>query len=154
MNQKLSSSKFFSPLYTSIFKSFRILTSIAFQLPDIFSSVYSSTRGCSHKTGIKIQIEYDRLSGHFLHIHIRPGKRYERTYGSLCIPTVKANDLCMWVAFRLFHLKDLQHIHDNKTYYISRIKSNTRIYLKNSNSYYFQNGQIKKSTKYCHYCYL
>ena len=40
LNQKLSSSRLCSSPYTSIFKSIRILDSTAFQLPDVFSSVY------------------------------------------------------------------------------------------------------------------
>ncbi|PRT20013.1 MULTISPECIES: IS4 family transposase [Bacillus cereus group] len=147
LNQKLSSSRLFSSPYTSIFKSIRILDSTAFQLPDVFSSVYPGAGGCSHKAGIKIQLEYDLLSGQFLHIHTGPGKQHDRTYGSLCVPTVKANDLCIR-DLGYFHLKDLQHIHDNKAYYISRIKSNTRIYQKNPNPDYFQDGRIKKSTQY------
>ncbi|MBJ8056324.1 transposase, partial [Bacillus cereus] len=103
--------------------------------------------GCSHKAGIKIQLEYDLLSGQFLHIHTGPGKQHDRTYGSLCAPTVKANDLCIR-DLGYFHLKDLQHIHDSKAYYISRIKSNTRIYQKNPNPDYFRGGRIKKSTQY------
>ncbi|OOR10743.1 IS4 family transposase [Bacillus cereus] len=147
LNQKLSSSRLFSSPYTSIFKSIRILDSTAFQLPDVFSSVYPGAGGCSHKAGIKIQLEYDLLSGQFLHIHTGPGKQHDRTYGSLCVPTVKANDLCIR-DLGYFHLKDLQHIHDSKAYYISRIKSNTRIYQKNPNPDYFRDGRIKKSTQY------
>ncbi|MGG0208439.1 IS4 family transposase [Bacillus mycoides] len=147
LNRKLSSSRLFSSPYTSIFKSIRILDSTAFQLPDVFSSVYPGAGGCSHKAGIKIQLEYDLLSGQFLHIHTGPGKQHDRTYGSLCVPTVKANDLCIR-DLGYFHLKDLQHIHDSKAYYISRIKSNTRIYQKNPNPDYFQDGRIKKSTQY------
>ncbi|QBP90877.1 IS4 family transposase [Bacillus mycoides] len=147
LNRKLSSSRLFSSPYTSIFKSIRILDSTAFQLPDVFSSVYPGAGGCSHKAGIKIQLEYDLLSGQFLHIHTGPGKQHDRTYGSLCVPTVKANDLCIR-DLGYFHLKDLQHIHDSKAYYISRIKSNTRIYQKNPNPDYFRDGRIKKSTQY------
>ena len=47
-----------------------------------------------------------------------------------------------------FHLKDLQHIKDKKAYYISRIKSNTRIYQKNFTPNSFQDGRIKKGTEY------
>ncbi len=115
--------------YASIFKRIRILDSTAFQLPDVFSSVYPGAGGCSHTAGMKIQLEYDLLSGQFLHIHTGPGKQHDRTYGSLCAPTVTANDLCIR-DLGYFHLKDLQHIQDKKAYYISRIKSNTRIYQK------------------------
>lgn len=41
--------------YTSVFKRIRILDSTAFQLPDVFSSVYPSAGGCSHTAGIKFQ---------------------------------------------------------------------------------------------------
>ncbi|MGX5439823.1 IS4 family transposase [Bacillus thuringiensis] len=147
LNQKLFSPKLFSSSYNSIFKRIRILDSTAFQLPDVFSSTYPGAGGCSHKAGVKIQLEYDLLSGQFLHIHTGPGKQHDRTYGSLCVPTVKVNDLCIR-DLGYFHLKDLQHIHDKKAYYISRIKSNTRIYQKNPNPDYFQDGRIKKNTQY------
>ncbi|AKR39250.1 IS4 family transposase [Bacillus cereus] len=147
LNQKLSLTKLISSPYTSIFKRIRILDSTAFQLPDVFSSVYPGAGGCSHTAGVKIQLEYDLLSGQFLHIHTGPGKQHDRTYGSLCAPTVAANDLCIR-DLGYFHLKDLQYIQDKKAYYISRIKSNTRIYQKNSIPDYFQDGRIKKGTEY------
>ncbi|PIE91629.1 IS4 family transposase, partial [Bacillus fungorum] len=93
LNQKLTASMPISYPYTSVFKRIRILDSTAFQLPDIFSSIYPGAGGCSHTAGVKIQLEYDLLSGQFLHIHTGPGKQHDRTYGSLCAPTVKANDL-------------------------------------------------------------
>ncbi|WP_142387674.1 IS4 family transposase, partial [Bacillus thuringiensis] len=132
LNQKLASSIPIPSPYTSVFKRIRILDSTAFQLPDPFSFVYPGAGGCSHTAGVKIQLEYDLLSGQFLHIHTGPGKQHDRTYGSLCVPTVTANDLCIR-DLGYFHLKDLQHIQDQKAYYISRIKSNTRIYQKNPN---------------------
>ncbi|OUB06950.1 IS4 family transposase [Bacillus thuringiensis serovar yunnanensis] len=149
LNKKLTSSMRISSSYTSVFKRIRILDSTAFQLPDIFSSIYPEAGGCSHTAGMKIQLEYDLLRGHFLHIHTSPGKQHDRTYGSLCVPTVTANDLCIR-DLGYFHLKDLQHIQDKKAYYISRIKSNTRIYQENSNLDYFQDGKIKKGTEYIH----
>ncbi|HDR8141953.1 TPA: IS4 family transposase [Bacillus cereus] len=147
LNHKLTSSMPLSSPYTSVFKRIRILDSTAFQLPDVFSSVYPGAGGCSHTAGVKIQLEYDLLSGKYLHIHTGPGKQHDRTYGSLCVPTVEPNDLCIH-DLGYFHLKDLQHIQDKKAYYISRIKSNTRIYQKNCKPDYFQDGRIKKGTEY------
>ncbi|HDR6299812.1 IS231 transposase [Bacillus cereus] len=147
LNKKLTSSMPLSSPYTSVFKRIRILDSTAFQLSDIFSTIYPGAGGCSHTAGMKIQLEYDLLSGQFLHIHTGPGKQHDRTYGSLCVPTVTPNDLCIR-DLGYFHLKDLQHIQDKKAYYISRIKSNTRIYQKNLTPDYFQDGKIKKGTEY------
>ncbi|MEJ9268999.1 IS4 family transposase, partial [Bacillus thuringiensis] len=147
LSRKLTSSIQISSPYTSVFKRIRILDSTAFQLLDPFSFVYPGAGGCSHTAGVKIQLEYDLLSGQFLHIHTGPGKQHDRTYGSLCVPTVTTNDLCIR-DLGYFHLKDLQHIQDKKAYYISRIKSNTRIYQKNPKPNYFQDGRIKKGTEY------
>ncbi|WP_374050076.1 transposase [Bacillus thuringiensis] len=83
---------------------------------------------------------YDLLNGKFLHIHTGPGKQHDRTYGSLCAPSVEPNDLCIR-DLGYFHLKDLQHIQDKKAYYISRIKSNTRIYQKIANQIIFRMEQ-------------
>ncbi len=141
LNKKLTSSIPISSPYTSVFKRIRILDSTAFQLPDLFSFVYPGAGRCSHTAGVKIQLEYDLLSGQFLHIQTGPGKQHDRTYGSLCAPTVTANDLCIR-DLGYFHLKDLQHIQDKKAYYISRI------YQKNPNPDYFQDGIIQKGTEY------
>jgi hypothetical protein len=60
---------------------------------------------------------------------------------------VTTNDLCIR-DLGYFHLKDVQYIQDKVAYYISRIKSNTRIYQKIPNPDYFQDGRIKKGTEY------
>jgi hypothetical protein len=147
LSQKLAVSSPFPSHYTSTFKRIRILDSTAFQLPDAFSSVYPGAGGCSHTAGVKIQLEYDLLSGQFLHVHTGPGKQHDRTYGSLCVPTVEANDLCIR-DLGYFHIKDLRHIQEKKAYYISRIKSNTRVYQKNPKPEYFRDGRIKKGSEY------
>ncbi|MBA9028330.1 hypothetical protein HNP81_003650 [Peribacillus huizhouensis] len=45
-----------------------------------------------------------------------------------------------------FDLGDLQAIHDKKAYYISRLKLNTRIYIKNPEPEYFKNGTWNDAT--------
>ena len=47
-----------------------------------------------------------------------------------------------------FDLGDLQAIHEKKAYYISRLKLNTRIYIKNPAPETFKNGALKKHTEY------
>ncbi|MBD1379470.1 hypothetical protein IC621_04440 [Bacillus sp. IB182487] len=42
-------------------------------------------------------------------------------------------------------LGDLQAIHDKETFYISRLKLNTRIYIKNAEAEFFNNGTLKAS---------
>ena len=45
-------------------------------------------------------------------------------------------------------MRDLQAIHEKEAYYISRLKLNTRIYIKNPEPEYFKNGTMKKQTEY------
>ncbi len=69
LSKKLATSMPIPSPFTSVFKRIRILNSTAFQLPDVFSSVYPGAVGCNHTAGIKIQLEYDLLSGQVLQVH-------------------------------------------------------------------------------------
>ena len=42
----------------------------------------------------------------------------------------------------------LKEIHDRKAFFITKLKSDTRIYIKNPNPDRYANGNIKKSTNY------
>jgi hypothetical protein len=53
-----------------------------FQVPDRFAAMYPGAGGCSHKAGVKIQLEYDLLSGEFSDVKIEPGKRSDQAYGA------------------------------------------------------------------------
>ncbi|PGK64510.1 IS4 family transposase, partial [Bacillus thuringiensis] len=118
-----------------------------FQLPDQFATDYQGSGGSSNKAGVKIQLEYDLLSGQFLNVQLGPGKNNDKTYGTICLETVEAGDLCLR-DLGYFDLGDLQTIHDKEAYYISRLKLNTRIYTKNPEPEYFNIGTLKKQTKY------
>jgi len=60
---------------------------------------------------------------------------------------VEAGDLCP-CDLGYFDLRDLQAIHKKEAYYISRLKLNTRIYIKNPEPDYVKNGTMKKQTEY------
>lgn len=87
------------------------------------------------------------LSGQFLNVQLGPGKNNDKTYGTICLETVEKGDLCLR-DLGYFDLGDLQAIHNKKAYYISRLKLNTRIYIKNPKPEFFNNGTIKKQTEY------
>lgn len=131
----------------SRFKRIRILDATVFQLPDAFAREYQGSGGSSNTAGVKIQLEYDLLSGQFLNVHVGPGKNNDKTYGTICLQTVEAGDVCLR-DLGYFDLGDLQVIHEKKAYYISRLKLNTRIYLKNPAPETFKNGTLKKQTEY------
>ncbi|MBX9955112.1 IS4 family transposase [Peribacillus simplex] len=131
----------------SVLERIRILDATVFQLPDSFATNYQGSGGSSNTAGVKIQLEYDLLSGQFLNVQLGPGKNNDKTYGTTCLGTVEKGDLCLR-DLGYFDLGDLQAIHVKEAYYISRLKLNTRIYIKNPHPEFFNNGIIKKQTEY------
>ncbi len=92
-------------------------------------------------------MEYDLLSGKFLHVYVGEGRENDKTFGSTSLQTIQPKDLYIR-DLGYFDLHDLQKIHDKGAYYISRLKLNSRIYRKNDEPEYFRNGTVKKGTLY------
>lgn len=146
LTQKLCSNQSLSAHMISTFNRISILGATVFQLPNHFATDYQGSGGSSNTAGVKIQLEYE-LSGQFLNVQLGPGKNNDKTYGTICLETVEAGDLCLH-DLGYFDLGDLQAIHDKEDYYILRLKLNTRIYIKNHEPEYFNNGTLKKQTEY------
>ncbi|WP_408008094.1 IS4 family transposase [Pseudalkalibacillus sp. A8] len=100
LTQKLSTSQIFPHHYVSQFQRIRILDSTTFQLPMCLPQPIKDLEAVA-KQRVKIQLEYDLLSGQFLHVHSGPGKQNDRTYGSTCLQTVQTGDL-MYTRSRIF----------------------------------------------------
>ena len=147
LTQKIHSVQKTLHLYTTSFKRIRILDSTTFQLPDKFATHYQGSGGSSHTAGVKIQLEYDLLSGKFLHVYVGEGRENDKTFGSTSLQTIQPKDLYIR-DLGYFDLQDLQKINAEGAYYVSRLKLNTRIYSKNEEPEYFQNGTVKKGTLY------
>ncbi len=103
--------------------------------------------GCAQTAGIKIQLEYDLHSGQFLNFQVGPGKNNDKTFGTECLDTLRPGDLCIR-DLGYFSLEDLDQMDQRGTYFISRLKLNTNVYIKNPNPVFFHNGTIKKQTEY------
>lgn len=131
--------------YTKAFKRIRILDSTMFQLPDAFAAHYSGSGGSSHTAGVKIQLEYDLLSGNFIHVYVGEGRESDKTFGSTSLQTIQPKDLCIR-DLGYFDLYDLQKMNEEGAYYVSRLKVNTRIYRKKEEPEYFQTGTVKKGS--------
>ncbi|MGS5012958.1 IS4 family transposase [Bacillus cereus] len=147
LHQQFCSSSKIPTLYTNYFRRIRVLDSTHFQIPDKFTSTYQGSGGSGQNAGVKIQLEYDLLSGQFLHVHVGSGKHNDKTYGSTCLASLQPKDVCIR-DLGYFDLKDLHTISECGAYFISRLKLNTRIYQKNKEPEYFQNGTIKKHSEY------
>ncbi|MBJ8026035.1 MULTISPECIES: IS4 family transposase [Bacillus] len=135
-----------SQLYTH-FKRIRIMDATMFQVPNTLEHIYPGSGGCAQTAGIKIQLEYDLHSGQFLNFQVGPGKNNDKTFGTECLDTLRPGDLCIR-DLGYFSLEDLDQMDQRGTYYISRLKLNTNVYVKNPSPEYFKNGTIKKQSEY------
>lgn len=83
LTQKLCSNHSLSAHIISTFNRIRILDATVFQLPDQFATDYQGSGGSSNKAGVKIQLEYDLLSGHWelwLQLQLDPVKLLDLLY--------------------------------------------------------------------------
>jgi len=126
----------------SYFGRIRILDATVFQVPNALENVSPGSGGCAQTAGIKIQLEYDLHSGKFLNFQVGPGKNNDKTFGTECLDTLRPGDLCIR-DLGYFSLEDLDQMDQRGTYYISRLKLNTNVYVKNPTLEYFKNGAIK-----------
>ncbi|WP_254909264.1 IS4 family transposase [Clostridium tyrobutyricum] len=134
-------------VWDSHFNRIRIVDSTAFQIPEIYKSVYPGSGGSSQPSGIKIQLEYELKSGNFMHIDVGPGSGNDNTFGSKIKDTFKAGDLSLR-DLGYFNFKDFEDMEDKKSFYLSRIKPNIAVYVRNENIEYLKNGQPRKSSIY------
>ena len=129
------------------FQRIRILDATIFQVPKHLASVYPGSGGCAQTAGIKIQLEYDLHSGQFLNFQVEPGKNNDKTFGTECLATLRPGDLCIR-DLGYYSLDDLDQMDQRGVYYISRLKLNNMVYIKNEFPEYFRNGTIKKQSQY------
>lgn len=129
------------------FQRIRILDATIFQVPKHLASVYPGSGGCAQTAGIKIQLEYDLHSGQFLNFQVEPGKNNDKTFGTECLATLRPGDLCIR-DLGYYSLDDLDQMDQRGGYYISRLKLNNMVYIKNEFPEYFRNGTAKKQFQY------
>lgn len=118
LQQQFCSSSKIPTLYTNYFRRIRVLGSTHFQVPDKFSPTYQGSGGSGQKAGVKIQLEYDLLSGQFLHVHVGAGKYNDKTCGSTRLTSLQPQDVCIR-DLGYFDLKDLHTIDECGAYFIS-----------------------------------
>lgn len=129
----------------ALFKRIRILDSTAFQLPEAFKSAFPESGGCSQPSGVKIQLEFELKSGEILNVDVGPGSNSDNTFGSKIKDSIEAADLILR-DLGYFNFEDFDDIDKRKALYISRLKPNIAVYIKNNNIQYYKNGGPKKSS--------
>lgn len=118
------------------FSRIRILDATAFGLPAYYASSYPATNCTPDKAGMKIQLEYDLISGEYLLVDVESGKTSDCELGTLQAKTVEKNDLCLR-DLGYFKIDDFIQMDQLGAYFISRIKPKTYVFTRNS-------GEVKE----------
>lgn len=132
----------------TLFSRIRVMDATAFILPPIFRQYYKGSGGTRHTSGAKIQLEYDLLNGKILQVYLGEEKENDCTFSVTHPPKILPGDLCIR-DLGYFDLTEFQRINQMDGYYISRVKTTTKLAVKNPEPERFErNGNIKKHSAY------
>jgi len=129
------------------FNQIRITDSSAFKLPKAFQDHYKGTGGNQTASGIKIQLEYNLNTGEFLNMDVFDGTYNDATYLSKIQKNIQPKDLFL-KDLGYFKIDDFKIIQEKEAYYLSRLKTNIIVYVKNKYIETFKNGKPKKGKEY------
>lgn len=121
--------------------------STSFSLPPQYHEQFRGSGGISSKSAIKIQLQYDLLSGDFLTCDIGDVSTSDGKYVQIMDKHTRENDLRL-ADLGYFTLEYLKQIHEKKAFFISKIKSTTLLYIKNPTPTINSKGKVLKSTEY------
>lgn len=129
------------------FNRIRLNDATSFALPKEFIEEFKGSGGSAPSSTIKIQLQYELFSGSFMCCDIREGTDNDATYLNTMSEYIEPGDLKL-ADLGYYKASYLKEIDRKKAFYISKLKSDTRIYIRNPNPDKHKNGNIKKSTKY------
>ena len=104
---------------------------------------------------MKIQLEYELISGEFLETAVRDGTSSDCRYGQERTQTLEPGELSLR-DLGYFSIYDLEKIADRKAFYVSRIRWNTQVYQKEKATYRIisnekgPSGKLRDHSKYNH----
>ncbi len=121
--------------------------STSYELPERFYNEFKGSGGSSSKSAIKIQLQYDLLTGNFLCCDIFDGTTGDCNYLETMDKYTQEGDLRL-ADLGYFKIDYLKSINDKKAFFISKLKNNTVIYIKNPDPKRKANGEILKPSEY------
>ncbi|WP_240688467.1 IS4 family transposase [Anoxybacillus sp. ST70] len=111
--------------YRACFTRLRILDSTSFLLPADYGEDYQG----SVSSGAKIQFEYELLSGTCLQLCVQQANDSDARFAYHTQHTILPNDLCIR-DLGFFSLATLAEIDARGAYYITRLRSDIKVYIK------------------------
>ena len=145
LHQTITNNTRIKSIWDEYFERIRILDSTAFQVPESYKNTYPGSGGCSQPSGVKVQLEYELKSGNLVNVEVGAGSGNDNTFGSKIRCTIKAGDLILR-DLGYFSFEDFLDVERKEAFYISRLKPNIAVYVKNDDIEYYKNGTPKKSS--------
>ena len=121
--------------------------STSFILPKEFKKKFPGSGGSGSPSSIKIQLQYKLLTGSFMNIDIFSGIKTDVEYLKTMKKYKDYKDLKL-ADLGYFKIDYLKRLDKSGTSFISKVKSNTSLYMKNPNPEKYKVGTIKKSSEY------
>jgi len=128
------------------FNRIKITDSTSFILPEEYKTQYKGNGGNRSNSSVKIQLEYELLTGQFLHCEVLDGTKSDSEYLEKLQEDICENDLCL-KDLGYFKIDDLELISE-KAFFISKLKSSANVYVKNKDVEKHKNGKVVKSKEY------
>jgi len=124
--------------YLKQFKTIRIKDSTSFQLPEVLLEHFKGCGGSAGKSGVKIQFEYDYLSGEIYELTIEHGKNSDLSNARNTLDLINNNDLIIR-DLGYIEIPILSKIDAKKAYYLNKIKDDINIYRKKGDRFVLYN---------------
>ncbi len=125
------------------FKRLRILDGTGFKLPVTYEPIFKGTKDA----GIKIQLEFDYLSGQFLWLHPEDGKAADIRAGFQRLACLEQKDLCIQ-DLGYYHLDLFEEIERRGAYFLTRARLDTQFFLEVENPPLHPDGTYVESHRY------
>jgi hypothetical protein len=116
------------------FTAVRLLDSTEFKLPDSLADVFPGYSSTSAASCAAIQFEYDILSKRICSLTLGNAKQSDKTFADERMDNIKAGELIIR-DLGYYSVDSYKKIEDNNAYYISRLKSQIKIYEKHGEQY-------------------
>ncbi len=117
--------------------------STSFILPKEFKKKFPGSGGSGSPSSIKVQLQYELLTGSFMRVDIFSGIKTDVEYLKT-MKKYKNNKELKLADLGYFKIDYLKRLDKSGTSFISKVKSNTSLYMKNPNPEKYKVGTIKK----------
>ncbi|WP_404405124.1 IS4 family transposase [Jeotgalibacillus malaysiensis] len=113
-----------------LFQRIRIVDSTSFALPSDYGNDYKG----HNASGVKVQLEYDLLSGSFMHMPVKEGRSSDRHFNERLNETLLPGDITIR-DLGYFSSDSINEIEGKGAYYITRLAAETHAHRKINGEY-------------------